>query len=89
MNVDANVTAKGVSFDTSRFTPPTYAFGIGADAMGKKVITDKPDEEQQIDFGSLYKAEDRSSLKGGVDMISANIFRSRSRIAAYGALNEQ
>jgi hypothetical protein len=89
MNVDANVAAKGVSFDTSRFTPPTYAFAIGADAMGKKVITDKPDEEEQIDFGSLYKAEDRSALKGGVDMISATIFRSRSRVGAYGGLNEQ
>lgn len=89
MNLDANVKAKGVTFKTSRFTPPTYAFAIGADAMGKKVITDKPDEEQEIDFGSLYKAEDRSALKGGVDVISANIIRSRARLAGFGALNEQ
>jgi len=89
MNVDANVKAKGVSFDTSRFVPPTYAFCIGADAMGKKVITEKPGEDDTIDFGQLYKAEDRSALKGGVDVISAVIYRSRSRIGAYGALNEQ
>jgi hypothetical protein len=89
MNLDANVKAKGVSFDTSRFTPPTYAFAIGADAMGKKVITEKPDEEQEIEYGQLYKAEDRSALKGGVDVISANIIRSRARLAGYGALNEQ
>jgi hypothetical protein len=89
MNIDANVTAKGVSFDTSRFTPPTFAFGIGADLMGKKVITEKPDEEEMVDFAQLYKAEDRSALKGGVDIISANIVRSRSRLAVYGALTEQ
>jgi hypothetical protein len=89
MNIDANVTAKGVSFDTSRFVPPTFAFGIGADFMGKKIVSEKPDEEQQIEFAQLYKAEDRSALKGGVDMISANIIRSRSRLVAYGALNEQ
>lgn len=89
MNIDANVSAKGVTFDTSRFTPPTYAFGVGADFMGKKIITEKPDEEETIDFGQLYKAEDRSALKGGVDMISANIIRSRSRLVAYGTLNEQ
>lgn len=89
MNWDATVKAKGVSFDTSRFTPPTYAFAHGADAWGKKVITEKPDEEELIEFGKLFKAEDRSALKGGVDMICANICRSRSRFAAYGGLNEQ
>lgn len=89
MNADGNVTVKGTSLDTSRFTPPTMAFALGADGLGKKVITDKPGEEEQVDFASLYKAEDRSALKGGVDIISANIFRSRSRIAAYAALNEQ
>jgi hypothetical protein len=89
MNLDANVKAKGVSFKTSRFTPPTFAFAIGADAMGKKVITEKPDEEQEIEFSQLYKAEDRSALKGGVDVISANIIRSRARLAGLGALNEQ
>lgn len=89
MNLDANVSAKGVQFSTSRFVPPTYAFGIGADAWGKKVLTEKPDEEELIDFGRLHKAEDRSALKGGVDMILANIVRSRSRFAAYGGLNEQ
>lgn len=89
MNVDANVTAKGVDFVTSRFTPPTFAFGQGADWMGKKIVTEKPDENETIEFGSLYKAEDRSALKGGVDMISANIIHSRARAVAYGNLNEQ
>lgn len=89
MNLDANVSAKGVSFDTTRFTPPTMAVGIGADAMGKSVLTDRVDEEETIDFGRLFKAEDKSSLKGGVDIISANIFRARSRIAGYTALDEQ
>lgn len=89
MNIDANVSAKGVTFKTSRFTPPTCAFGIGQDAWGKKIITEKPDEEELIDFGRLYKAEDRSALKGGVDMIGQNICRSRSRFTAHVGLNEQ
>jgi hypothetical protein len=57
--------------------------------MGKKVLTDKPDEEETIEFGKLHKAEDRSALKGGVDMISATIIRSRSRLAAEIGLDEQ
>jgi hypothetical protein len=56
--------------------------GSGQDAWGKKIITEKPDEEELIDFGRLYKAEDRSALKGGVDMIGATIIRSRSRLTA-------
>jgi hypothetical protein len=89
MNIDGNASLKGVSEDTTRFVPPTCVFGIGADAMGKKVLTDKPDEEETIDFGKLHKAEDRSALKGGVDLMSALIYRSRSRLATYTGLDEQ
>jgi hypothetical protein len=89
MNIDGNAKIQGVTEDTSRFTPPTCAFAIGADAMGKKLLTDKVDEEETIEFGKLYKAEDRSALKGGVDLISAMIFRSRARIAGYTGLDEQ
>ena len=89
MTLDGNVRLKGVDIVTSRFTPPTYAFGIGADAIGKKVITERPDEEELIDFGRLFKAEDRSALKGGVDMIWAHLVRSRARLAMESALNEQ
>lgn len=91
MNLDADVTARGIKFETSRFTPPTCALGMGADAFGKSVLTDRVDEEEMIDFGDarLHKAEDKSAVKGGVDIISANIIRSRSRLAAYIALDEQ
>lgn len=89
MSLDGNVKMKGVEQVTSRFAPPTYAFGIGADAIGKKVVTEKPDEEELIDFGRLFKAEDRSALKGGVDMIWAHIVRSRARLGQYSGLNEQ
>jgi hypothetical protein len=89
MNIDGSASLKGVREDTTRFVPPTCAFGIGADAMGKKVLTDKPDEEETIDFGKLHKAEDRSALKGGVDLISAMIYRSRSRLTGFTGLDEQ
>ena len=89
MNLDANVRARGVRFDTSRFCPNGFAFAEGADAVGKKILTEKPDEEELIDFGKLFKAEDRSALKGGVDLISAFIPHARSRQAAFGSLNEQ
>lgn len=89
MNIDGNASLKGVEEISTRFVPPTCAFGVGADCMGKKVLTDKPDEEETIDFGKLFKAEDRSALKGGVDLISAMIFRSRSRMTAHIGLDEQ
>jgi hypothetical protein len=89
MNLDGNAKAKGAVEDTSRFTPPTCAFAIGADAEGKSILSERPDEEGTTDFGKLHKAEDRSALKGGVDMINARIFRSRSRIAGYVGLSEQ
>jgi hypothetical protein len=89
MTLDGNAKMAGVTEDTSRFVPPTCAFAIGADAMGKKLLTDKPDEEETIEFGKLYKAEDRSALKGGVDIISAMVIRSRSRLAGYTGLDEQ
>lgn len=89
MNLDGNVTISGVSKETTRFVPPTFAIGIGSDAWGKKMLTDKPDENDVIDVGKLHKSEDRSVLKGGVDVIGAVICRSRSRFAAFGNLNEQ
>jgi hypothetical protein len=89
MNIDGSAGSKGVVEDTSRFAPPTCAFGIGADAMGKSVLSERPDEDGNIPWGKLHKAEDRSALKGGVDTISATIIRSRSRLAAFTSLDEQ
>lgn len=89
MNIDANVTSKGVSFDSTRFTPPSCAFGVGADAFGKSVLTDKVSEDESIEFASLYKAEDRSALKGGIDIIDAFIVRSRARTTCHVGLTEQ
>jgi hypothetical protein len=88
MNLDGAARSKGATEDSSRFTPPTCAFGIGADAEGKSILSERPDEEGTIEFGKLHKSEDRSALKGGVDTISARIFRSRSRIAGFIGLNE-
>lgn len=89
MNIDANVTSKGVSFDSTRFTPPSCAFGVGADAFGKSVLTDKVSEDETIEFAQLYKAEDRSALKGGIDIIDAFVVRSRARTTLHVGLNEQ
>ncbi len=89
MNLEGNAKVKGATEFTSRFVPPTCAFGVGADAMGKKLLTDKPDEDELIDFARLFKAEDRSALKGGVDLISALIYRSRSRLTLHYNLSEQ
>ncbi len=89
MNIDGAASIKGVTEVTTRFVPPTCAFGIGADAIGKSVLTEKPDEEDTIDFGQLYKAEDRGALKGGIHIVDAVIFRSRRRIVAETGLDEQ
>lgn len=89
MDLDGSIKAKGVTFRTSQLVPPGYAFCIDRSAIGKKLLTDKPAEDGQLDFGDLYKAEDRSGWKGGFDLIWAMVCRSRGKLGLYSGLTEQ
>lgn len=89
LDLDASVKAKGVTFRTSQLVPPGYAFTLDRTAMGKKLLTDKPAEDGSVDFGDLYKAEDRSGWKGGFSLIYAYVWRTRGKAGLYSALTEQ
>jgi len=90
LDLDGSVKAKGVTFRTSQLVPPGYAFVLDkSKAMGKKLLTDKPDADGSVDFGDLYKAEDRSGWKGGFSLIMAYVWRCRGAAGLYSGLTEQ
>jgi hypothetical protein len=89
MDLDGSIKAKGVTFRTSQLVPPGYAFVLDSSAFGKKLLTDKPNEDGSLDFADLYKAEDRSGWKGGFDFIYAYVWRTRGKAGLYSALTEQ
>lgn len=89
MDLDGSVSAKGVTFRNSALAVPTAVIGWDNDAIGKKLLSDKPTEDGLIDFGELYKAEDRSGWKGGLDVIHARVIRNRAGIGMYVGLTEQ
>lgn len=89
MDLDVSVKAKGVKFHTSALVPPGEVIGWDRDAIGKKDLTDRPDENGVIDFGEMDKAEDRAGWKGGLHMIYARVIRNRAGLARYSALDEQ
>ena len=89
MDLDGSVRAKGVTFRTSALVPPKHVFAFDRSAWGKKLLTDKPSEDGTLDFGDMYKAEDRAGWKGGFDLIYALVCRSRAKFACDSALTEQ
>ena len=52
------------------------------------MLTEMPGADETVDFARLFKAEDKSALKGGVDIVGAMFPRARSRFAGYVGLNE-
>jgi hypothetical protein len=78
-----------VKFHTSSLVPPGEVIGWDRDAIGKKDLTDRPDENGLVDFGEMDKAEDRSGWKGGLSMIYARVVRNRAGLARYSGLTEQ
>ena len=90
-DLDQNVRAKGVTFRTSQLVPPGNVFAFDRSGWGKKLLTDKPDEDGQLSFGSaeLFKAEDRSGFKGGFSFMWAQVCRSRAKFVRRAALTEQ
>lgn len=89
MDLDGSIKAKGVTFRTSALVPNGHVFSMDRSGWGKKLLTDKPAEDGMLDFGDMYKAEDRSGLKGGFDLIYALVCRSRAKFARDASLTEQ
>ena len=89
MDLDGSIKAKGITFRSSDLTPPEHVFAFDRSGWGKKLLTDKPGEDGMVDFGDLYKAEDRAGWKGGFDLIYALVCRSRGKFGRYADLTEQ
>ncbi len=89
MDLDGSIKAKGITFRSSDLTPPEHVFGFDRSAWGKKILTEKPSEDGMLDFGDLYKAEDRAGWKGGFELIYALVCRSRKGFGRYADLTEQ
>lgn len=89
MDLDGSIKAKGVTFRTSDLVPPEHVFAFDRSGWGKKILTDKPSEDGMLDFGDLYKAEDRAGWKGGFDLVYALVCRSRGKFGRYADLTEQ
>ena len=89
MDLDGSIKAKGVTFRTSPLVPTGNVISFDRSGWGKKLLTDKPAEDGMLDFGDMYKAEDRSGLKGGFDLIYALVTRSRGKFARDYSLTEQ
>lgn len=89
MDLDGSIKAKGVTFRSSPLVPPGNVISYDRSGWGKKLLTDKPSEDGMLEFGDMYKAEDRSGLKGGFDLIYALITRSRGKFARDYSLTEQ
>lgn len=89
MDLDGSVRAKGITFRTSELVPPEHVIAFDRSGWGKKLLTDKPSEDGMLNFGDLYKAEDRAGWKGGFDLIYALVCRSRAKFGRYADLTEQ
>lgn len=89
MDLDGSIKAKGITFRSSDLTPPEHVIAFDRSGWGKKLLTDKPAEDGMLDFGDLYKAEDRAGWKGGFDLIWALVCRSRGKFGRYADLTEQ
>lgn len=88
-DLDGSVRMKGVTIRTSPLVPNGNVISYDRSGWGKKLLTDKPSEDGMLDFGDMYKAEDRSGLKGGFDLIYALVCRSRGKFARDTSLTEQ
>lgn len=89
MDLDGSIKAKGITFRTSDLVPPEHVFAFDRSGWGKKILTDKPSEDGMLDFGDLYKAEDRAGWKGGFDLVYALVCRARGKFGRYCDLTEQ
>lgn len=88
-DIDQSIKAKGMTIKTSPLVPPGHAFIMDSSGWGKKILTEKPAEDGQLDWSDLYKSEDRSGFKGGFDFIWSTVCRNRGKFARYASLTEQ
>jgi len=88
MDWNGEVGTKGVKYMTSVLAPPGMFIGWNSDAIGKKVLSDKPDYEGGPDIFSLDKVQDKGAVAASFDFIYARIFNSRRGTGYASSLTE-
>lgn len=88
MDWNGEVGTKGVKYFTSLLVPPGMFIGYNNDAIGKKVLSDKPDYEGGPDIFSLDKVQDKGAVTASFDFIYARICNSRRGIGYASSLTE-
>ena len=85
---NGEVGTKGVKYLTSQYVPYGMFIGWNNDALGKKVLSDKPDYEGGPDIFSLDKVQDKGAVAASFDFIYARICNSRRALGYASGLTE-
>ncbi len=89
MELDGSVKAKGITFFSTRKTPPGYAFVLDkANGVGKYSLLPKPTAGVPP-FADGDKMENRNALQFSIDFPYAYIWKSRRCLASYSSQTEQ
>lgn len=88
MDWNGEVGTKGVKYMTSVLAPPGLFMGWNSDAIGKKVLSDKPDYEGGPDIFSLDKVQDKGAVVASFDFIYARICNARRGLGYASGLTE-
>lgn len=88
MDWNGEVGTKGIKYFTSVLVPPGSFVGYNNDAIGKKVLSDKPDYEGGPDIFSLDKVQDKGAFAASFDFIYARICNNRRGMGYASDLTE-
>lgn len=88
MDWDGEVGTKGIKYYTSVLVPPGMFMGYNNDAIGKKVLSDKPDYEGGPDIFTLDKVQDKGAVAASFDFIYARVINSRRAMGYASSLTE-
>ena len=88
MDWNGEVGTKGVKYYTSVLAPPGMFIGYASDAIGKKVLSDKPDYDGGPDIFSLDKVQDKGAFAASFDFIYARVCNARRGLAYASGLTE-
>jgi hypothetical protein len=88
MDWNGEVGTKGIKYFTSVLAPTGMFMGWNNDAIGKKVLSDKPDYEGGPDIFSLDKVQDKGAVAASFDFIYARICNARRGLAYAANLTE-
>jgi hypothetical protein len=87
-NLNGDIGADGIKYMTSVLAPPGFFIGWASDAVGKKVLSDKPDYEGGPQMFELDKVQDRGAYAASYNFIYAKICSNRAGMGYASSLTE-